>query len=107
MEMFTSFHRGDTDCIFRQGPKTVFCRTLQALARRRHGPPPPPPVLTNGHKCRPDFPTAPMTRILLPSHVELPPAASSAGHFFHEKAFKTTVGCKEKRLSLKPMAVAA
>jgi len=48
-----------------------------------------------------------MTRFLLPSHVELPPAASSAGHFFHIKAFKTTVGFKEKRLSLKPVVVAA
>jgi len=69
-------------------------------------PPPPPPMLTNGHTCRPDFPAAPMTRILLPSHVDLPPAASSAGHLFHNKAFKTTVGCKEKRLSLKPIVVA-
>jgi len=70
-------------------------------------PPPPPPFLTNGHTCRPDFPAAPMTRIWLPSHFELPPAASSAGHLFHKKAFKTTVGCKEKRLSLKPIVVAA
>jgi len=43
-----------------------------------------------------------MIRVFLPSHVELPPAASSAGHLFHKKAFKTTVGRKEKRLSLKP-----
>jgi len=48
-----------------------------------------------------------MARILLPSDVELPPAASSAGHLFHKKAFKTTVGRKEKRLSLKLFVVAA
>jgi len=64
-------------------------------------------MLTNGLSCRPDFPTAPMARILLPSDVELPPAASSAGHLFHKKAFKTTVGRKEKRLSLKLFVVAA
>jgi len=47
------------------------------------------------------------THFVASSHVELPPAASPAGHLFHKKAFKTTVGCKEKRLSLKPNAVAA
>jgi len=82
-------------CAFSQPATSITC------------PPRPPPMLTNGHKCRPDFLAAPMTRIFLPSHVELPPAASSEGHFFQKKAFKTTVGCNEKRLSLKPMVVAA
>ena len=44
---------------------------------------------------------------LVAQDVELSPAASSAGHLLHKKAFKTTVICKEKHLSFKTMVVAA
>jgi len=43
--------------------------------------------------------------VALPRRV--PPVAPSSGHLFHKKALKTTVGCKEKGLSLKPIVVAA
>jgi len=48
-----------------------------------------------------------MSRILLRSQVELLPPASAAGHVFHKMEFKTTLGCKEKLLSLKSIVVAA
>jgi len=63
-------------------------------------------MIINGHKCRPDIPAAPMTLILLRSHVELPPAAPLEVHLFQKNASKTTVERKEERQSLKSMVVA-
>jgi len=70
-------------------------------------PPPPPLMSTNGQKCRPDIPTAQMTRILSPDHVEFQPRELPAGPLFHTKAFSTAVRSKEKRQSRMPMVVAA